>query len=353
MQNHKTMKIALVCNIKRKPKRGESEDKYAEFDDLSTVRAIKNALSGIKGRAVKIIEADKNAYEKIKRFKPDIAFNIAEGFHGESREAQIPAMLEMLEIPYTGSGPTTLAITLNKALTKKILTYHGILTPRFQVFSSGNEPIDKRLKFPLIVKLIAEGSSKGLRNNSLVKNEKELIKKVKEVISEYNERVVAEEYLAGIEFTVAMLGNYGKKQTPTILPIIEVTFKHLPKGLNKFDSYESKWIYDSPDAKIDPLICPAKISKSLEKKIKETCLKTFLALNCDDWCRIDLRLDRKGIPNVLEINALPGIIPDPKENSRFPRAARTAKIPYDKMVNLVLDAAMKRHKLNEANRNAK
>ncbi len=345
----KTIKIALVCNIKRRPKSSESKDKYAEFDEISTIKAIKTALSGINGRKVKIIEADKNAYEKIKRFKPDIAFNIAEGFHGEFREAQIPAMLEMLEIPYTGSGPTTLSMTLNKALTKKILTYHGIHTPKFQVFSSGNEPIDKRLKFPLIVKLIAEGSSKGLRDDSLVKNENELRKKVKEAISEYNERVIAEEYLKGREFTVAMLGNYAKNKKPRVLPIIEVTFKHLPKRLNKFDSYESKWIYDNPKSKIDPLICPAKISKSLERKIKETCLKTFLALNCNDWCRIDIRLDKKETPNILEVNALPGMIPDPKENSRFPMAARTAGIGYNEMVNLVLDAAMERHKLKRKN----
>lgn len=337
-----SLTVALTFNKKKdaSPKSGEPEDLYAEFDADETIQGISKALKSA-GHSVILVEADEKAYSKLKKLKDriDIVFNIAEGLKGESRESFIPAICELLGIPYTGSGPLTLALTLDKARTKEILKYHRIPTPKFQVFNNSSEKLNSNLKFPLIVKPLREGSSKGIKNNSLVNNENELRCRVGNMIRDYEQPAIVEEFIACREFTVGILGN----DDPRILPIVEIKFNNLPGHMNKFDSYEAKWIYDNPKSEHDPLICPAKLSKKLESKIKKVCLDAYRVLGCKDWCRIDIRV-RSGIPYILELNALPGMIPDPKENSRFPRAAFTAGMGYDDIINEVLNLALKRYK---------
>jgi D-alanine-D-alanine ligase len=238
-----------------------------------------------------------------------------------------------------GSKPLTQAICLNKAKTKEILAFHKIPTPKFQLFEIGDEKLKKNLKFPLIVKPNCEGSSKGIFQNSVVKDENGLRKKIKKVIKNLNQPALVEEFLEGREFTVSLIGN----NPVEVLPIVELNFSVLPKNFYPMDSYEVKWIIDNPKNKIQTVVCPAKIEKKLEKKIKEICLKTKKVLGILDWCRIDLRLDKKGIPNVLEVNQIPGIIPDPKENSRFPLAARAAGYSYEQMLERLIKTALKRY----------
>ena len=329
------MRIGLTYNSLPENTR---TDEFAEFDDMSTIIAIKNALAS-GGHKVILVEANEDAYEKLKNSKFDFVFNFAEGLYGESRESQIPAMLEMLKIPYTGSGPLTLAIALDKPRTKEILRYHGIPTPNFQVFKSVNEPLDKNLHFPLFVKPVAEGSSKGITSKSLVNNEKELRETVSFMIKKYHQPALVEEFLHGREFTVSILGN----DPPKMLPIVEIVFGSLPDSIPKFDCYEVKWIFDSPNSDIEMVVCPAKISKQLENRIKKVALDTFKVLNCKDFCRIDMRLDKNNIPNVLEVNPIAGLIPDPKENSRFPKACYTAGMTFNEAILSILDVAMKRY----------
>jgi D-alanine-D-alanine ligase len=245
----------------------------------------------------------------------------------------------MLGIPYSGSGVLTQALTLDKRRTKEILLYYGIQTPKFQIFNSCNQKINPELQFPLFVKPNAEGSSKGIRNDSLVFDEDGLRKMIKFVISNYNQPALVEEYLEGREFTVSVLGN----NPPKVMPIVEVTFDYLPDHVHKFDSYEVKWVWDSPNNPVDPVICPANISKELEKMIRSTAIDTYKVLGCADFCRMDLRLDKAGIPNVIEVNALPGLMPDPMENSRFPKSCFTAGMSYDEIIHNILIEAMKRH----------
>ncbi len=335
-----TPKIAVVFNLKKEPAQNMPEDFYAEFDNLSVPTAIKEAIEK-KGFDVEIVEANEDFFEKIRYGNYDFVFNIAEGLNGGSRESQVPAILDMLGIPFTGSGVFTQALTLDKRRTKEILQYYGVATPKFQIFTSWNQKLDPELQFPLFVKPNGEGSSKGIRNDSLVTNEEELRKKLRFVMNNYNQPALVEEYLEGREFTVAILGN----SPPKVMPIVEVTFDYLPEHVHKFDSYEVKWIWDSPNNPVDPVICPANVSKELEKMIKATALKTFKVLGCVDLARIDIRLDKNGIPNVLEINALPGLMPDPLENSRFPKACFTAGMTYDEIIITVLSEAMKRYSL--------
>jgi D-alanine-D-alanine ligase len=181
----------------------------------------------------------------------------------------------------------------------------------------------------------------GITNDSLVYDPVALKDQVGNVLRNYSQSALVEEYVDGREFTVSFLGN-GK---PTVLPIVEISFDYLPQGINKIDSYEVKWIFDNPDNPVDPVKCPANLDDKLKKRIEKAALKTYSALGCVDFCRIDIRLDNQGQPNILDVNALPGIIPDPKQNSRFPKACYTAGMTYEEIIKNIMDSAFKRYNL--------
>ena len=357
------MEVALVYNIKKEEtdaadsgtepssqniidvstqikEKTQSADTYAEWDTIETISAVRDALS-IR-HSVSLIEADEDAFEKIRKLQPEIVFNIAEGQFGISREAQIPAMLELLNIPYTGSDPLTLAICLDKSRAKEILSYYKIPTPKFFVLYSLSDLSSLAVEYPCMVKPLCEGSSKGIFNASLVRTPQELNAQVENILVSYNEPVIVEEFLPGHEFTVAMLGNGDDVQ---VLLIVEIKFDSLPKGVNPIYSFEAKWIWDQSSNPLDIFECPARITSSLQKSIETVCKDAYRALRCRDWSRIDVRLDRTGNPNIIEINPLPGILPKPEDNSCYPKAARAAGISYDEMLNRVLDSACKRHGL--------
>lgn len=315
-------------------------DTFAEWDTWETIYAVRDALELY--HSVTLIEADENAFDKLRDLKPDIVFNVAEGFYGISREAQIPAILEMLNIPYTGSDPLTLSICLDKGRTKEILTYHKIPTPSFITVNDINEIKNIALRFPLIIKPNAEGSSKGIFSSSFVNNKEELTREAERILNEYHQSALIEEFLPGREFTVAMIGNGNETE---VLPIVEILYQDFPENFIPIYSYEAKWILDSKENPLDVFSCPASIDKNLEDQIKETCLRTYSVLRCRDWSRIDIRLDEQGIPNIIEVNPLPGILPDPQDNSCFPKAARTAGMSYSDMLNKVLLSAAKRYSI--------
>lgn len=347
------LRVAVVFNLKKPAGANMPEDAYAEYDDISVPMAIKSALEK-KGFIADLVEADENFFEKIKNGKYNFVFNIAEGLNTGARESQVPAILDMLGIPYTGSGVLAQALTLDKTKTKEVLLYHKIPTPKYQLFHHWEEKLKPGLSFPMIVKPNAEGSSKGIRNNSLVHNEKELRKMVKFVITNYKQPALVEEFIDGREFTVGIIGN----NPPRVLPLVEVTFDYLPEGVNKFDSYEVKWYWDNPTNPVDPVVCPANVDEVLKARIEGVALKTFKALGIVDLCRMDIRLDQAGIPYVLDVNALPGLMPDPADNSRFPKACYAAGMSYEDIVHTVLNEAMKRYgvsaferKIKNANRN--
>jgi len=312
-------------------------DMYAEWDTFETIDAVRSALAELHD--VTLIEADEYAYQKLMVERPDIVFNIAEGFHGASREAQIPAMLEMLNIPYTGSDPLTLSICLDKSRAKEILSYHKIPTPKFIVINDISEIVGNNIPYPSIVKPLYEGSSKGIFNSSVVRNGTELSQAVSLALERYHEPVIVEEYLGGREFTVAILGN---GEDITILPIVEIKFDTLPGGVNPIYSYEAKWIWDKAESPLEIFSCPASITSQLKSEIEDICRKAYTILRCRDWCRIDVRCDEKGKPYILELNPLPGILPKPEDNSCFPKAARAAGMSYKQLIQTVLFVAAKR-----------
>jgi D-alanine-D-alanine ligase len=324
------------------PPNYKCNDIYAEWDTFETIDAVRAALAEI--HRVTLIEADLQAYHKLQQLKPDIVFNIAEGFNGVSREAQIPAILDLLKIPYTGSEPLTLGICLDKARAKEILSYHNIPTPHFHLITSVSELAGASIRFPSIVKPQHEGSSKGIFNSSIVNNREDLIKQVSYIIETYSEGAIVEEFLNGREFTVAILGNGNDAR---ILPIVEIKFDSLPQGVNPIYSYEAKWIWDNAESPLEIFKCPAQVSPALQNEIEYICLKAYSVLKCRDWTRIDVRLDADGKPNIIELNPLPGILPKPEDNSCFPKAARAAGLNYNQLIQEVLRIAIKRYGLDK------
>lgn len=331
------MKIALTYNALPEKNSRYKTDAFVEFDDISTVETIKKAIEAMS-HEVTLIEANENAFQKLRALKPDFVFNIAEGIRGESRESHIPAMLELLGIPYSGSGVATLAITLDKRRSKEVVGYWGIPTPKFCLLASEEQSLGG-LNFPLLVKPNAEGSSKGIMKDAFVENEKDAKKIIKRIFQEYGQSALVEEYLPGREFTVSILGN----DPPRVLPVLEIDFGGLPDDLPKFDSYEVKWYWDAPDNKHDGIICPAKLDKELEECLKDTALWAYEVLDCRDFSRIDLRLDADSVPNVIDVNALPGLIPDPKWNSRFPKSAYACGMTYEELIAEILNAGLRRY----------
>ncbi|HOI30601.1 MAG TPA: D-alanine--D-alanine ligase [Melioribacteraceae bacterium] len=353
MELNKKLKVALTYNVKPEESSFESaqlslksknssqfNDTYAEWDTFETINAIKDALE--LHHDVTMIEANEDAFEKFRRLRPEIVFNVAECANGISREAQIPAMLDMLSIPYTGSDPLTLTTCLDKSRTKEVLAYNGVPTSRFMFAESVDDLKDFNLSFPVMMKPVSEGSGKGIFNSSYINNIDDLRVRLKENLAEYDQPFIIEEYLPGREFTVAILGNNSDTE---VLPIVEINFDQLPGNLLPIYSFEAKWVVDTRENPLNIFTCPAKIDLKLEKKIKDVALKTYRVLRCRDWSRIDLRLDSKGVPNIIEVNPLPGILPKPEDNSCFPKAARANGMTYNEMINKVLLTAAKRHNL--------
>jgi D-alanine-D-alanine ligase len=346
------MKIAVVYSSKdgllqeyQKHQRQSAKeipaDFFAEGDSLETIEAVMDAVRW-GGHEVVGLEGNDQATRQLEDMRPDLVFNLTEGLFGDFRESYIPMICERLGLPYTGSDPLTLALCLNKARTKEVLGFYSIATPRFRVFAPWQKIEVADFEFPAIVKPIAEGSSKGVFDNSVVENEAEAIDRITESILKYNQAVLIEEFLTGSEFTVALWGNGSAVE---VLPIVALNYDQLPAGARPIYSYEAKWIWDRPEAPLEIFACPAPITEDLQQKIEAVVRRAYDVLAVRDWCRIDVRLDAQANPHILELNPLPGILPKPEDNSCFPKAARTAGYSYEQMINRVIAIASKRYGL--------
>lgn len=338
------MIVGLTFNMKQteaeeaqEPPGSMPMDAQAEWDAPETIAAVQAALA--ERHEVIPIDAGGDAYGMLQKTRPDIVFNIAEGAAGPCREGYIPSILEHLGIPYTASDPLTLNTCLDKARTKEILAYHGLPTARFHVVTDHNYDCNG-LQYPLMIKPLHEGSSMGIRDNSLVRTREEMLDRVGWLRETYSEPALVEEFLPGREFTAAILGNGNEAR---VLPMVEIIFESLPPGVNPIYSYEAKWIWDQSAHPLQIFECPARLTASLREEMERVCLRAYRVLRCRDWCRIDVRLDAIGRPHIIEINPLPGILPRPEDNSCFPKAARAAGMNYSQLINAVLDIACQRY----------
>ena len=313
-------------------------DEFAEWDSIETIDAVADALAEI-GEVIRL-EANEDFPERLRDTRPDIVFNIAEGQNGVNREAHVPAICEFYGIPYSGSDPLTLSICLDKARTKEMLAYHGVRTAPFAVVTAMSDlSATRKLSLPLFAKPIHEGSSKGITEKNFCRTWDELEAQTAFLLETYRQPVIVEEYLPGAEFTCAVLGNGSEAR---VLPIVGMNFASLPDGALPIYGFEAKWIWDRPERPLQMFDCPAKIDESLTKAIELVTLDAYRVLGCRDWSRIDVRLDADGKPNVVEVNPLPGILPNPADNSCFPKAARAAGISYNELIQSCLRHAATR-----------
>lgn len=332
MESEKKLVVALTYNLKKNENK-LNEDDDAELDDLDTVNGIKLALEAA-GCEVILLEATSRIVNTIQDQNIDIVFNFAEGLKGRGRESQIPALLNMLSIPFTGSDETTLGVALDKSLAKRIVAYENIKTPKFQIFFTGKENLNKKLKYPLIVKPNAEGSSKGIIDTSIARNDEELYLLVNRIIVNYNEPALVEEYIDGREFTVGLLGNGDDLE---VLPIMEINFDGIDG--TGFYSYNVKKNSET----LTSYTCPANLSAKEEKMIKNFAKKIFDCLECKDVARIDLRMSSiDNRPYFIEINPLPGLIDG---FSDLTLIWRSMGRNYKDLISRILNEALKRNKM--------
>lgn len=318
-------------------------DRTAELDNETTIAALVAALEA-GGHRVIPLDVDDAVCHQLRATRADIVFNIVEGLRGESREAQLPALCEMFGIPYTGSGVWTLATCLDKARTKEILAYYGIATAPFQVMRAPGEPLDGRLRFPLIVKLLHEGSSMGLSESSIVADADALQRQIAAVWQVYGEPLLLEEFIQGREFTVGILSN----AAPQVLPIAEYVFT-APQGIVLFEP-DDPVVATLTAVRGEPwptfatthtTVCPADIDVGLEARIRETALAAYRALGLRDWGRMEMRLGPDGRLYVLDVNPIAGIDP----SYTLPRQACAAGMSYADLVNTILQHALARYRL--------
>ncbi|HEY0480464.1 MAG TPA: ATP-grasp domain-containing protein [Kofleriaceae bacterium] len=321
-----TIRVGFTYNVKR----SHDGDDEAEWDPPETIIAIANALAR-QGHIVVHLEATPDLPRVLAEADVDLIFNIAEGVEGRNREAQVPALCELLGIPYTGSDSATLAIALDKALGKKVLLQHDILTPKFQVMESARERLSPDMKFPLIVKPNAEGSSKGIGSTSVCDTEDELRAAVKSIIERYRQPALVEEYIAGREFTVGLLGD----KRPRVLPPMEIKFKKDTKRPVYDYAVKQEWeehVYYE---------CPAKLTEAEQKAIEKIARATFWALDCRDVARVDMRMDADGRIYVLEVNPLPGLTPG---YSDLVLIAQAVGMEYDQLIAEIMVGGLRRMK---------
>jgi D-alanine-D-alanine ligase len=311
-------RVAVIANIKGEtslPHDGPP-DAGAEFDRMDTIQAIRSAIES-DGHVTSFLPADSTLPERLKKFYPDICFNIAEGMGGDAREAQVPALLEMLHVPYTASRVLANALALDKTMTKRVWRDHGLPTASFQEFATGDEPLSPHLTFPLFVKPAREGTGMGMDGESIVNDEQQLRSRVRWVIQTYRQPALVEDYLPGREFTIGVLGRSDAARfapRPDLynadgfhrFPVLEVdndgsitpgVYGNLAKTLHQ------------GDAGIPDFICPADVEPGLAEKLQDLAIRGHLALGAVDVSRVDFRLDAAGEPRLLEINSLPGLSP--------------------------------------------
>ena len=332
------LRIGFTFNVKRVPTKG-GNDAEAEYDAPETIDAIREALESY-GHQVLPFEATAELPRQLMETPVDLVFNIAEGVAGRNREAAVPALCELMGIPYTGSDAATLSIALDKALSKRVLLQHGILTAEFQLMETGRERLSPKLKFPLIVKPNQEGSSKGVSASaSVVDDDAALRAVVRELIDRYRQPALIEVYIPGREFTVGLLGD----RRPRVLPPMEILFKD-KSNLRPVYDFQIKQEWE----KHVSYQCPAALSPAELKAIERVARETFAALDCRDVSRVDLRMTAKGELYVIEVNPLPGLTPG---YSDLCLIASAAGIEYRTLIGEILEGGLKR--LREKRREAR
>ncbi len=309
---------------------GRPDDWFEEYDSEETVQDLEETLQAMGHKTVRL-GGGNTFLERIRKQRVDLVFNLAEGQKGRSREAHVPAILEMLDIPYTHSDPLTLALTLDKEMAKRVVMSEGVPTPAFTVIRNPSEKERVDLPFPLFVKPACEGSSKGIRSHSLVYEKRALKHEIERLLDDYGTPLLVEAFLPGREFTVGVLGN----GSPHVLGILEIIPTQGPIQ-NFVYSVNAK----RECTRMIRYGCPTDLPRSVLREIEKIAIRSFKVLGCRDVARIDIRLDERGKPKFLEANPLPGMA---RGYSDLVILAGLVGWSYDRLVGNILSHALVRY----------
>jgi D-alanine-D-alanine ligase len=309
---------------------GYDEEDLAEFDSEQTIILIDQAIKSLGYETDRIGNVRSLSSRLVAGEKWDLVFNVAEGLSGRCRESHVPSILEVYNIGYTFSDPLVCAITLDKGIAKRIVRDAGLPTAKFKVVESVEDIDHTFLEYPLFAKPIAEGTGKGINNNSRIESNDQLIQTCEYLLNRFAQPVLVEEFLPGREFTVGILGN---GDDTYVLGIMEIEIPQDKKGA--IYSYVAK-------EECEKLVKYLPYRKgSLHRQLEQLALKTYKALQCRDAARVDLRCDRKGVPSFLEINPLPGLHPT---HSDLPMIATQEGMKYEELIGQIINNALKRLK---------
>ena len=305
---------------------GYGEEETAEFDRPDTIEGIQTVLGSL-GHETDCIGNARQLIERLARGdRWDLVFNIAEGLYGLGRESQVPAILDVFQIPYTFSDPLVMALCLHKGLTKLVVRDSAVPTPDFVCIERIEEVDRVNLPFPLFAKPVAEGTGKGIWKDSRIESRQSLRKVCSQVLERYRQPVLVETYLPGREFTVGVLGTGTEARVAGIMEV------HFTTEKAAFYSYTTKRDYDG-------LVEYSRLSDDLAERMSELCLVAWRALGCRDAGRMDFRVAADGTPSFLEVNPLPGLNP---VHSDLPILCRMAGIEFDQLIGEIVGSATRR-----------
>jgi len=323
---------------------GSSSNDLSETGFSREINKIKKSLVD-RFTEVKTFAVDGNIERliaAINDYQPDFIFNFVESVEGiSSYEYCVAGLYQLLGYDFTGNLPQCLGNCLNKERAKNILRAHGINTPASVTLSYPDKITEKefKLNYPVILKLLKEDASIGISEFSVVNNYKGLARQISFLQRTYKQDIIIEEYIDGRELNVAVLGS-------RVLPVSEIEFKTLPAGLPKIVTYDGKWMENSVYYENTKPVCPAKLNKNIKSRIEKTALLAFEAMGCRDYARVDIRVNSKGVPFVIEVNPNPDISTD----SGFARAAAAAGLQYSELLNSIANFALNRKKNDSQNK---
>lgn len=328
---HKSLEIVIAYNVAAAR---DDLDYISEAAVEQEAEIVHQAIRALGHHPVYLPVTDLDSvFDGLRSSRPDLVFNLCEGFQGNARlEMNLAAFWELLGLPYTGNPAFTLGLALNKVLAKQVFQAANILTPAYEVFQQ--VPESTRLPFPVIAKPSQEDASLGITANAVAYQFSELKNAISRLLEKYQQPVLVEQFIQGREFNVSILQD----GSPRVLPISEISFENMPAGLPHITSYEAKWLPEHPIYQKTPAICPATIEPELRQRLEETALKVFQALGGRDYGRVDTRVDASGNVYVLEYNPNPDISAD----GGFVKALHAAGIKYKEFVDKLIHQTMNR-----------
>lgn len=272
--------------------------------------------------------------------KPDLVWNMAEAFNGKSAlESNVAALLNLLDLRYTGSSPAGLLLAGDKTLSKKMLSFHGILTPQFATVYRGAVDWAGDITFPVIVKPPQEDASLGVTQKSIVNDIKQLLERIGAMQTEFQQPALVEQFIDGREYYVGVLGNVN----PKALPVIELDFSKFPEGLPRIASYEAKWGDDGSGAGAEfagtESVFPADLDPALAERMQSVAIEAFNAMHLRDYARIDLRVTEGGDIYVIEVNPNCYL----EQSGEFARSAAKDGLEYDALIGRIVELALARY----------